>query len=245
MTVDLEGNTECIAQFSHPSGLGWLPDGSLLVSVMYERRIYRLHLGETEIYADLTNIAQTMTNDMVVDNEGRVYIDVDLRGVVLVEPNGKSRHVIDGMKGPNGLGITPDGGTLIMNETRGEAIRAFSIQHDGSLGDPRVFADLPGVFPDGLCLDEEGAAWIGSPPLDSEYYGNGEFLRVLEGGEITHRITTPGRWAVAPMLGGPDRKTLFLTTSSVENVKILQETGKVEDGRIEITRVDVPGAGLP
>lgn len=245
MSVDLAGNVERIAQFDHPSGLGFMPDGSLLVSVMHERRIYRIHTDGTEIHADLTDIAREMTNDMVVDDEGRAYIDTDLRNVVLVEPDGRSRLVAEGMSGPNGLAITPDGETLIVNETRGEAIRAFSIQQNGSLGTPRLFADLPGTFPDGLCLDEEGAAWIGSPPLDAEHYGDGQFLRVLEGGEITNRIPTPGRWAIAPMLGGPDRKTLFLTTSSVENVKVLKETGKAEDGRIETVRVDVPGAGLP
>jgi len=186
-----------------------------------------------------------MTNDMVVDREGRAYIDTDLKNVVLVEPDGRSRVVAEGMSGPNGLAITPDGETLIVNETRGEAIRAFPIRRDGALGTSRLFASLPGAFPDGLCLDEEGAAWIGSPPLDAAHYGNGQFLRVLEGGEITDRILTPGRWAIAPMLGGPDRKTLFLTTSSVENVKVLKETGKAENGRIETVRVDVPGAGLP
>ena len=143
------------------------------------------------------------------------------------------------------MAITPDGETLVVNETRGEAIRSFSIKPDGSLVSAELFAQLPDVFPDGLCLDEEGAAWIGSPPLDAEHYGDGQFLRVLPGGEITDRIETPGRWAIAPMLGGPDRRTLFMTTSSVDNVTLLKQTGKVEDGRIETLRVEVPGAGLP
>ena len=245
MSVDLDGNVERVAQFDHPSGLGFMPDGSLLVSVMHERRIYRIRAGKVHIHADLTHIAHEMTNDMVVDGKGRAYIDTDLKNVVLVESDGRSRLVAEGMSGPNGLAITPDGETLIVNETRGEAIRAFPIQQDGSLGAQRLFAHVPGAFPDGLCLDEEGAVWIGSPPLDAEHYGDGQFLRVLEGGEVTDRIPTPGRWAIAPMLGGPDRKTLFLTTSSVENVKMLKETGKAEDGRIETVRVDVPGAGLP
>ena len=230
MSVDLDGNVERVARFDHPSGLGFMPDGSLLVSVMHERRIYRIRAGKVQIHAD---------------GKGRAYIDTDLKNVVLVESDGRSRLVAEGMSGPNGLAITPDGETLIVNETRGEAIRAFPIQQDGALGAQRLFAHVPGAFPDGLCLDEEGAVWIGSPPLDAEHYGDGQFLRVLEGGEVTDRIPTPGRWAIAPMLGGPDRKTLFLTTSSVENVKMLKETGKAEDGRIETVRVDVPGAGLP
>lgn len=245
MTVDMDGNTRDVAQFDHPSGLGFMPDGSLLVSVMHERRIYRIESGETTVHADLTEIANEMTNDMVVTREGYAYVDTDLKNVVLVEPDGKARLVAEGMRGPNGLAITPDGQTLVVNETRGEAIRSFSIKPDGSLGSPELFAELPDVFPDGLCLDEEGAAWIGSPPLAAEHYGDGVFLRVLPGGEITDRIFTPGRWAIAPMLGGPDRRTLFMTTSSVQNVALLKATGKVEDGRIETLRVEVPGAGLP
>ncbi len=245
MSVDLEGNTEHVASFDHPSGLGFMPDGSLLVSVMHERRIYRILQDGIEVHADLTKIAEEMTNDMVVDGKGRAYIDTDLKNVALVEPNGQSRLVAEGMRGPNGLAITPDGKTLIVNETRGEAIRSFSIQSDGSLGPAQIFAELPGTFPDGLCLDSQGAAWIGSPPLDAEHYGDGQFLRVLPGGEITHRITTPGRWAIAPMLGGADRKTLFLTTSSVENVALLKASGKAEKGQIEVVDVEVPGAGLP
>ena len=245
MSVDLDGNTQHVAHFDHPSGLGFMPDGSLLISVMHERRIYRIDSGETTVHADLTDIATEITNDMVVNNEGCAYIDTDLKNVVLVEPDGKARLVAEGIRGPNGLAITPDGETLVVNETRGEAIRSFAIKPDGSLGSPKLFAELPGLFPDGLCLDEEGAAWIGSPPLDAEHYGDGQFLRVLPGGEITDRIETPGRWAIAPMLGGPDRRTLFMTTSSVENVALLKETGKVENGRIEMTHVAVPGAGLP
>ena len=245
MSVDLDGNTQHVAHFDHPSGLGFMPDGSLLVSVMHERRIYRIASGETTVHADLTKIASELTNDMVVTYEGYAYVGTDLKNVALVEPDGKARLVAEGMRGPNGMAITPDGETLVVNETRGEAIRSFSIKPDGSLVSAELFAQLPDVFPDGLCLDEEGAAWIGSPPLDAEHYGDGQFLRVLPGGEITDRIETPGRWAIAPMLGGPDRRTLFMTTSSVDNVTLLKQTGKVEDGRIETLRVEVPGAGLP
>ena len=245
MSVDLDGNTQHVAHFDHPSGLGFMPDGSLLVSVMHERRIYRIASGETTVHADLTKIASELTNDMVVTYEGYAYVGTDLKNVALVEPEGKARLIAEGMRGPNGMAITPDGQTLVVNETRGEAIRSFSIKPDGSLVSAELFAQLPDVFPDGLCLDEEGAAWIGSPPLDAEHYGDGQFLRVLPGGEITDRIETPGRWAIAPMLGGPDRRTLFMTTSSVDNVTLLKQTGKVEDGRIETLRVEVPGAGLP
>ena len=245
MSVDLDGNTQHVAHFDHPSGLGFMPDGSLLVSVMHERRIYRIASGETTVHADLTKIASELTNDMVVTYEGYAYVGTDLKNVALVEPDGKARLVAEGMRGPNGMAITPDGETLVVNETRGEAIRSFSIKPDGSLVSAELFAQLPDVFPDGLCLDEEGAAWIGSPPLDAEHYGDGQFLRVLPGGEITDRIETPGRWAIAPMLGGPDRRTLFMTTSSVDNVTLLKQTGKTEDGRIETLRVEVPGAGLP
>ncbi|MCH2423772.1 MAG: SMP-30/gluconolactonase/LRE family protein, partial [Acidimicrobiales bacterium] len=97
MSVDLDGNVERVAQFDHPSGLGFMPDGSLLVSVMHERRIYRIRAGKVHIHADLTHIAHEMTNDMVVDGKGRSYIDTDLKNVVLVESDGRSRLVAEGM----------------------------------------------------------------------------------------------------------------------------------------------------
>jgi sugar lactone lactonase YvrE len=115
-------------------------------------------------------------------------------------------------------------------------VLAYPIEPDGALADQRVFADLgEHRRPDGLCLDQQGAVWVGSSYT-------GEFLRVLDGGEITHRIQTPGRWAVAPALGGADRRTLYLVVDETTP----EALGRGESaGRIEFVRVEVPGAGWP
>ncbi len=151
-----------------------------------------------------------------------------------------AQAVAEGLNFPNGMVITPDEKTLIVAETMGRCLTAFDIAADGSLSGRRQFANLGvsavgGVMPDGICLDAEGAVWVGSP-LTSE------FVRVKEGGAITHRIPVPGKWAVACMLGGEDRRTLFLCTAETT----LQDLGQGKSvGWIETVRVEVAGAGLP
>ncbi|MHA1468449.1 MAG: SMP-30/gluconolactonase/LRE family protein, partial [Promethearchaeota archaeon] len=127
---------------------------------------------------------------------------------------------------PNGTVITPDDKTLIVGETFGARLTAFDILEDGSLTNQRLWAKLKGV-PDGICLDAEGAIWVASP-------GTGYVFRVLEGGEISHKVKVSSQ-AYACMLGGPDRRTLFVATSVHQG----------SQGKIEIADVDVPGAGLP
>jgi sugar lactone lactonase YvrE len=239
MTVDLLGNAEVVLEMpGNPSGLGWLPDGRLLVVSMSDRRLLRLDPdGLTEV-ADLSALASYTCNDMVVDKKGRAYVGnfgfdhinepMKPAEIILVTPDGDARIVADGLAFPNGTVITPDDQTLIVGETYGGRLTAFDIQPDGALTNRRVWADLDdGVFPDGICLDAEGAVWVASPV-------GSEVLRVLEGGEVTRRIAVSTQ-AYACMLGGPDRRTLFIATS-----------GQVEgSGCIEIIEIDVPGAGLP
>ncbi len=239
MTVDLLGNAEVVLEMpGNPSGLGWLPDGRLLVVSMSDRRLLRLDPdGLTEV-ADLSALASYTCNDMVVDKKGRAYVGnfgfdhinepMKPAEIILVTPDGDARIVADGLAFPNGTVITPDDQTLIVGETYGGRLTAFDIQPDGALTNRRVWADLDdGVFPDGICLDAEGAVWVASPV-------GSEVLRVLEGGEVPRRIAVSTQ-AYACMLGGPDRRTLFIATS-----------GQVEgSGCIEIIEIDVPGAGLP
>lgn len=248
MTVDLEGNSEVLAELAEPSGLGFLPDGSLLISTFAAQLMSWTPEDGLREYADLSALAPR-ANDMVVDGKGNAYVDLyperdpdapieEIRGMIgLVEPGQAPRVVAEGLRAPNGLVITPDGRRLIVNEVLGSAIQSFTIEADGALSHRQLFASLEDESPDGLCLDAEGAVWIGS-------YDKSRCLRVKEGGEITHRIETPGRWAVAPMLGGPDRRTLFLMTAEVESLDRLVETGEAK-GSIETVRVDVPGAGWP
>lgn len=245
MTVDLEGNVEIIAHVpGQPSGLGWLPDERLLIVSMVDRKLLRLDPGGLTEVADIYHLASCHCNDMVVDSQGRAYIgnfgfELALGApfkeaeIILVTPDGDARIVAAEMAFPNGSVITPDGKTLIVGETFGARLTAFDIEPDGSLSNRRVWAALENAVPDGICLDADGAIWVASPR-------SAEVLRVKQGGEVTHRISVETQ-AFACMLGGPDRKTLFVLTAN--NVPRSPMEGP--SGRIETVRVDVPGAGLP
>lgn len=246
-TADLSGNTEVIAEVAErPSGLGFLPDGRLLIVSMQNRLLLRLDREGLTTVADLSSLAVGSPNDMVVDTHGRAYIGhfgYDLFGgeeprpasLLLVTPDGQVREVADGLEFPNGTVISPDGKTLIVAETFGRRLTAFSIADDGGLSERRVFAQFDEETPDGICLDARGGVWVSS-------FESGEFVRVEDGGMITERIPVPGKRAVACALGGPQRQTLFLLTAETTLEELAQ--GK-SIGRVETVQVDTPGAGLP
>jgi len=255
MTVDLNGNVEHVVDVpGQPSGLGWLPDGRLLIVSMRDQRLLCLSPGGLELVADLQELASSVLNDMVVDSRGRAYIGnfgfafgnpsaiPRLAEIIMVTPEGHARIVSDKMAFPNGSVITEDQRTLIVAETLAARLTAFEIEPDGSLSGRRIWArfddrgfeaqlDADRIAPDGICLDASGAVWVATPT------GPGEVLRVLEGGEITHRVKVNAQ-PIAVMLGGPDRQTLFVCSSILGG----SAQGK---GRIENVRVDRPGAGLP
>ena len=246
MTVDLNGNTEKIVEIkASPSGLGWLPDGRLLVVSMIDRRLLRLDpIGLVEI-ADLNDLASFHCNDMVVDKVGRAYIGnfgfdlaanapVEPAEIVLVTPDGTASVVAEELYFPNGTVITPDDRTLIVAETWGHCLTAFDIESDGSLKNRRTWANLKDAYPDGICLDGEGAIWVAAPyPA--------EVMRVQEGGNITHRLNVTTK-PYACMLGGPERRTLFVCTAGSSNP---DEVLANPNGKIEIVEVEIPGAGRP
>lgn len=246
--LDSRGRCETVAMVAgQPSGLGWLPDGRLLVVSMTDRRLLRLDGATLTEMADLSTLASIHCNDMVVDAKGRAYVgnfgfDLIARAtprptdLVLVPPDGPPRVVAQGLMFPNGMVITPDGRTLVVAESFGARLTAFDVAADGSLHQRRVWAALPqGTAPDGICLDGEGAIWLASP-------SSREVLRVREGGEITHRVPTPGQ-AVACMLGGPERRTLFVLSGKV--MVTPEESRGMMSGAIHTLAVQVPGAGRP
>jgi len=237
VTVDLDGRTETVVEVpTCPSGLGWLPDGRLLIVSMLDRRLLRLDLDGLSVVADLSKLTVYDCNDMVVDWQGRSYIGHTGRDakIVLVTPDGDARVVADEMDFPNGTVITPDGRTLIVGELFAARLTAFDIESDGSLTRRRVWAQLEGAIPDGICLDIEGAIWIASPI-------SAEVLRVNEGGEVTRRIPISTQ-AFACMLGGPERRMLFIMTAETFEP---DEARAKRSGRIEVVDVDIPGAGFP
>jgi sugar lactone lactonase YvrE len=258
MSVDLDGHAEIIVNVAGtPSGLGWHADGSLLVVSMHDRRLLRMGSSGLQEVADLSVHASFTMNDMVVDRQGRAYIgnfgydfsdpsaDPKLAEIVLVMPDGEARVVQDEVAFPNGMLITPDGRTLVVAESLAARLTAFDIATDGSLTNRRIWAqfddrgferfDFERVFPDGICFDADGGIWCASP------WGSRDVMRVLEGGEVTHRIRTYTQ-PFAAMLGGPGRRQLLVCTSDLGNRPAESRPGT---GRIEVVPVDVAGVGLP
>jgi sugar lactone lactonase YvrE len=246
MSVDLEGKAQIIVEVpTWPSGLGWLPDGRMLIVSMTDRRLLRLDPDGLKTHADLDTLASFYCNDMVVDGKGRAYVGnfgYDLLSgepqkpaeLILVNPDGSARVAADGFDFPNGTVISPDGKTLVVGESMGHRLTAFNIQSDGSLTDRRPFADLGEAVPDGIALDAEGAIWVASPMSK-------ELLRVRDGGAVAERMkfdTMP----IACALGGPDRRTLFMLTSDSINP---DECRAKKASKIWIKEVAVAGAGWP
>lgn len=248
MRLSLDGALEAVATFDGPvSGLGWLPDGRLLVVSMHDRRLLRRDAdGQFRTHADLSGVATWHANDMVVDARGTAYVGnfgFSLTPREAPRPAKLARVTADGAVSvaaeelwfPNGAALTADGRTLIIGESAGQRLTAFSISPDGSLSDRRVWAQMPdGAFPDGICLDAEGAVWAASPPTRTVY-------RLREGGEVLDVVETE-QMAVAPMLGGEDRRTLFICTADSTDPEACKANWTA---RLLAVAVDVPGAGLP
>jgi sugar lactone lactonase YvrE len=247
VAVDPAGRAETMLDVAQrPSGLGWTPDGALLVVSMLDRRLLRVEKGQTRVLADLSAVATGPCNDMVVDGQGRAYVGnfgydrhkgepPRTTCLVRVDPDGRVTRAAEDLFFPNGTVITPDGRTLIIGETQAHRLTAFDVAPDGTLSKRRVWAQLDdAVFPDGICLDAEGAIWV------SDARGSA-LLRVREGGKIDGTVSTGTRYAFACMLGGADRRTLFACTSTGSGPAMADK----RDGAIETVRVDVPGAGLP
>jgi len=243
-----------------PSGLGWLPDGRLLVVSMKDARVLRREAdGSLVRHADLSHLVGGHPNDMVVDGRGRAFVGefgFDLMagaplapaGLLRVDPDGTVTKVADDLWFPNGSVITEDD-VLLVGETFGNRVTAFDIADDGSLVNRRIwaqFGDLPdtselgpaigqlNIAPDGCCLDAEGALWI-ADALGSRV------LRILEGGAIDDEIRTEAG-VFACMLGGDDGRTLFMCAAP----DFAEEARKnAKEARLLATRVEVPHAGLP
>jgi sugar lactone lactonase YvrE len=245
LRISADGKAETVAEVPNdPSGIGWLPDGRMLVVSMKDRRLLRQEPDGLVEVADLSSVATWHCNDMVVDAAGRAYVgnfgfDLHAGGaprkaaMALVHPDGRIETAAEDLSFPNGTVITPDGKTLIVGESFGGCLTAFDIDADGRLSNRRLWAQLEGAVPDGICLDADGGIWVASPVSAS-------LLRVLEGGEVTDRIAVETQ-AFACMLGGEDGRTLHICTAGDSDPA---KTG-VRDGKIEVVEVDVPRAGLP
>jgi sugar lactone lactonase YvrE len=252
---------EVVSVPQQPSGLGWLPDGRMLVVSMRDRKVLRQEVsGELVEHADLGAVATGHVNDMVVAPSGVAYagnFGFDLMGgapfvatpLARIDPDGMVSVASDPLYFPNGSAITDDGSTLVVSESFGNRLSAFDVAADGSLGPRRDWAalgapptsdDVGAVLagatfaPDGMCLDAEGCAWV------ADAVGN-RVVRLAEGGEIRAEIPT-GEGCFACMLGGDDGRTLFLCVAPDFDERARAAS---REGRILSTTVDVPHAGTP
>lgn len=234
VAVDPDGNSEVVVRVptTIPFSIDWLPSGQLLVVSGPEARLLRQEPdGSLVTHADLSDLGG-MFNEIVVDGRGNAYVNGEI--VALVTPDGSARQVAGDIAFGNGMAVTADGSTLIVAESYGNRLTAFDIEADGSLSNRRVWADLDG-FPDGICLDADGAAWYADVP-------NKRCVRVQEGGEVLQTVDLD-RGGFACMLGGPDGRTLFMLAAEwhgMENIDLDARTG-----RVFTTEAPAPAAGRP
>jgi sugar lactone lactonase YvrE len=252
VAVDDSGATEVMVEHrSLPMCFDFLPDGRLVLVSNQERALLTLEPdGTLAAYADLRAISDLGCNDIVVDGQGRAFVnsphfdfaagpppgDVQPGRVGVVSPDGTARVVADDIAFPNGMAVTADGGTLVVADSYRHHLVGFAIADDGSLSDRRVWADLADDNPDGICLDASGAAWYADVPHQ-------HCVRVAQGGEVLQRVELD-RGGFACMLGGTDRPSLYAVTAHWPGAAGLA-THTDWDGQVVSIPVDVPGAGWP
>ena len=254
-------------------GLGWLPNGDLLIVSMLDRKILRYSNGQISVHADLSEYVTHKCNDMVVSKDGTAYVgnfgmedageNLNSTHLMIVKSDGSVLKGPDKILFPNGTVITEDGKKLIVAETLGAKLTSFDIDENGELTNRKLWARTSPVFslliirflsalgfdlskvdfskysrnlhvPDGICLDEKDGIWIASPTSNA-------VVRIEKGGRITDTIKTP-KGAFACMLGGKERKTLYVILSNSSDP---EEAQLSPEGEIHSIEVDIPGTGKP
>jgi sugar lactone lactonase YvrE len=247
LSLDACGKCEQHAKFDDdtPCGLGVLPGGKLVVLTMFRKRLMTYANGELSLYADLSDIATGTIDDMIVDGLGRAYVGdlgFDLppppdRGavgqIILVMPDGAARVVADGLRFPNGIAVSADNKRLVVAEMDGEGLAEYDIEADGGLNFRARFGRVKS--PDGICLDRDGAVWVASFDEDA-------FIRLDRDGRQLQRIEVPNRRAIACVLGGAERRTLFCLSAATSPEELRQ---RKSSARIDVVDVEIPGAGFP
>jgi sugar lactone lactonase YvrE len=247
LSVAPSGEREQHATFTDdtPCGLGFLPDGTLIVLTMHRQRLMRYAGGEFSLYADLSGVATGTIDDMIVDGLGRAYVgDLGFRfppppdrgavgRILLVMPDGGTRVVAEGLRFPNGIAVSADNKRLVVAEMDGHCLAEYDIEADGGLKFRQRFGSMKS--PDGICLDQEGAVWVAAFEEDA-------FIRVASNGRELRRIQVVGRRALACAFGGDERRTLFCLSAATSYEELRQ--GK-SSSRIDAVDLDVGGAGYP
>jgi sugar lactone lactonase YvrE len=258
LTIDLTGRSEVIVSDvrSFPFCIDFLPDGRLLV-VANKQLLRREADGSLTTHADLSSLSEHSWNEIVVDGRGNAYVNGgalgfqgELGAIALVTPDGSARQVADGLAFPNGMAVTPDNARLIVAESFGKRLTAFDIASDGGLSKGQLWAELNEFGPDGICLDAENAVWCGSGT---------RCVRVREGGEVVQVIELE-LFCTACMLGGSDRRTLYMTVVDWRGDATLAEIEQMGNaikagvpatwpgaraGQVLAVEAPAPGAGWP
>jgi sugar lactone lactonase YvrE len=249
VAVDLDGNSERILQVHFPSFpmcIDFLPDGRLLVVSSRDGLLLRRDAdGSLQTHADLSGLSRHPWNDIVVDGRGNAYVNnvgFDFPGgefapglVALVTLDGSSTEVAEGLAFPNGMAVTPDNSTLIVAESYANKLTAFDIAADGSLSNPRVWAELDAGVPDGICVDADGAVWYADVP-------NKRCVRVAEGGDVLNTVELD-RGCFACMLGGADEDVLFIVAQIWGGPENMHDTART--GQVLTVQAAAPKAGWP
>ena len=274
MTLDENNSLETVCEVpNQPSGLGWLPNGDLLIVSMLDRKILRFSEGSISVHADLSEYVAHKCNDMVVGRDGTAYVgnfgmgdageSLNSTHLMIVKSDGTVLKGPDNLLFPNGTVITEDGKNLIIAETLGAKLTSFDIEDNGELTNRKLWARTSPLFslliikflssmgfdlskvdfskysknlhvPDGICLDEKNGIWIASPTTKA-------VVRIEKGGNITDTINTP-KGAFACMLGGKERKTLYVIISNSSDPEEAQAS---PEGEIHSIEVEIPGVGKP
>jgi len=223
-----------------------MADGRLLIATALDRKLLWVAPGgEVTLAADLQDVATGVLNDMVVDGRGRAYqgdIGFDFAKretprpgrVILFTEDGGARVAAQDVTFPNGCAVTSDGAHYFVAETLADRVSRFRIADDGTLVDREVFAQLDSP-PDGLCLDAGGGVWIGQPRA-------ARFAHIAPDGTVDRTIDSAAPFAVACVLGGEGRGTLFMTSADTDLERLATGDSR---GRIDTLTVHEPGAGRP
>src|SRR6516164_3652762 len=239
IAVDVDGRNEVAVRvpFALPCCIDWLLDGHLLVVSGREGLLMRReHDGSLVTHADLRGLSSEGWNEIVVEGRGNVYINGG-GGIALVATDGSVRQVADRFAFPNGMAITPDSTTLIIAESHGKKLTAFDIAPDGSLSRRRVWADLGSGVPDGICIDADGAVWYADVP-------NKRCVRVCEGGDVLQTVSVE-LGCFACMLGGVEKKTLFIIATEWRGMDKITEVAQARTGQVLTFEAPSPHAGWP
>jgi sugar lactone lactonase YvrE len=240
VAADLDGKSEVVVRtpFGLPFCIDWLPDGRLLIVSGRESVLLRREPDGTLVtHADLRGLSDKAWNEIVVDGRGNAYVNGGPGIIALVTADGSARQVADGIAFPNGMAVTADNATLIIAESHGKRLTAFDIAGDGSLSNRRVWADLGGGYPDGICIDADNTVWYGDVP-------NKRCVRVREGGEVLQTVDLD-RGCFACTLGGPDGRTLFLIAAEWRGMDQIPDVARARTGQVLVIEAPAPGVGWP